>query len=207
MTLRAEPLLLRLTALAALLPLYYAFDWMPLRLAVRDALVAILPLLGHPAIPLTSGAWVGILLSQGSFEVTANCTYADLTLTLAPFVWRFHRPWRANAAALALLAPGVFALNLARLALAVDLHARGLSWDRAHHLPDTGLHMAVIALAVLLALRSDHRLVSLLPPRKVTENSAPWPAADSGSALRGRGANRIQRPGLPLRRWHGRQGA
>ena len=151
-----EPLLVRLAALAVLLPLYYAFDWMALRLAVRDALAAILPLLGHPAFPVGSGPAAGILLSQGFFEVTANCTYADLMLTLAPFVWRFHRSAGANAAALALLVPAVFVFNLARLVLAVELHARGLSWDRAHHLPDLGLHMTVIAVAVLLALRADH---------------------------------------------------
>lgn len=152
-----EPLLVRLAALAVLLPLYYAFDWMPLRLAVREVLAVILPLLGHPAIPLGSGPGVGILLAQGFFEVTANCTYADLMLTLAPFTWRFHRSPGANAAALALLVPGVFAFNLVRLVLTVDLHGRGLSWDRAHHLPDVGLHMAAIAIAVLLALRGDAR--------------------------------------------------
>lgn len=148
-------LLIRLAALGALLPLYYAFEWMPLRLAVRDALAAILQLLGHPAIPLGSGLDVRILLRQELFEVTANCTYADLMLMLAPLIWRPRRSLTANAAVLALLVPGVFAFNLARLVLAVELHGRGLSWDQAHHLPDAGLHVAVLAGALLLALRSD----------------------------------------------------
>lgn len=87
--------------------------------------------LGHPAIPLGSGLDVRILLGQELFQVTANCTYADLMLLLAPLVWRPRRSLAANAAVLSLLVPGVFVFNLARLVLAVELHGRGLSWDQA----------------------------------------------------------------------------
>lgn len=149
-------LLLRVLGLGAALGLYYALEWRFLRSALCDALIRVLPLLGHTAVPLARES-SSILLAGGrvAVAITANCSYADLILTLAPFCWRFQRSFGANLLRLAAVAAAVLPVNVARLALAVHFTLGGVRWPLAHDAPDTILHYLVIVAAVLLALRSD----------------------------------------------------
>ena len=149
-------LLLRVLGLGAALGLYYALEWRFLRAALCDAVIRVLPLLGHTALPLAQES-SSILLAGGrvAVAITANCSWADLILILAPFSWRFRRGLRANLLRLAAIAAAVLTVNVARLALAVHFTLGGARWSLAHDIPETILHYLIIVTAVLLALRSD----------------------------------------------------
>lgn len=152
-------LLLRLLALGAALGLFYSLEWSSLRAVLCDAVMWALPLLGHSAVLLTPGSSI-LLLTGGRMAVaiTANCSYADLILTLAPFCWRFRRSLGANLLCLAAVAAAVLPVNVARLVLAIHFALAGARWSLAHDAPDLILHHLAIATAVLLALRSDGML-------------------------------------------------
>ncbi|MFP5285098.1 MAG: hypothetical protein ACLGI9_05105, partial [Thermoanaerobaculia bacterium] len=129
-------LLLRLLALGAALGLYYALEWRFLRTALCDALMWALPLLGHTAVPLASGSSTLLLAGDRvGVAITANCSYADLILTLAPFCWRFRRGLGANLLCLAAVAAAVLPVNVARLVLAVHFTLGGARWPLAHDAP------------------------------------------------------------------------
>jgi len=138
------------------IPLYYALEWRPLRLAVSEGARGLLALLGHQAVSLERGGGLYLALTQsGAYEISANCTYADLVLVLAPFVWRFDASLGRNLGRLAAVAAAVFSVNLARVALALHFHELGAPWRLAHAVPDVALHALAIAGAVVLAVAAD----------------------------------------------------
>jgi hypothetical protein len=148
---------LRLAAMLVLLGLYRAWHWMPLRLIVRDVAAAGLAWGGWP-VRATSLAGEPVLVSQDTgelFAITANCTYADLVLVLAAFLWRFGRPAAENALRLLLSAAVVLAANVARVIASVALVDAGSPRVLAHDAPDALLHVAAIAGAVVLAVLAD----------------------------------------------------
>jgi hypothetical protein len=149
-------LLLRLLGLGAGLGLFYSLEWQFLRPALCGGVMGALRLLGHSAVLLDPGASTILLAGDRvAVAITANCTYADLVLTLAPFCWRFQRGFRGNLLCLAAVAAAVVPVNVARLALAVHFALGGGRWALVHDAPDLILHHLVIATAVLLALYSD----------------------------------------------------
>lgn len=150
-------LLLRLVAMGGLLAVYYALEWRALRQGLREALVPVLGLLGHPSAPLDAGTDLLLVVDgRHAFAIGANCTYADLVLVAAPFCWRFGRPFSVNLLRLGGLAAAVFVVNLGRVAAALALFADGVSWPLAHTVPDLSIHGVFLAVVVLAALRSDH---------------------------------------------------
>jgi hypothetical protein len=147
----------RVAVLVLLLLAYKAFDWTVLRALVSDTVAAGLDALGV-AMQATSLTGRPALLAEDAglfLEVTANCTYADLALTLGVFAWRFGRSAGGNVLRLAVVAAGVFAVNVARLVLAVVLLTAGAPWLLAHSVPDIVIHVGAIAPSVWLALRAD----------------------------------------------------
>jgi hypothetical protein len=167
-------LLIRLLGLGAALGLFYALEWRFLRSALCGVVIRALPLLGHAAHPLAQES-SNILLAGGrvAVAITANCTYADLILTLAPFCWRFQRSLKANLLCLAVVAAAVLPVNVARLVLAVHFALAGVRWPLAHDAPDTILHCLVIVAAVLLALRSDKIVCRRTHRRALSRGSNP----------------------------------
>lgn len=152
-------ILARFVAVGLLVPLYYELEWRPLCLVAREGVRWLLGLLGHGVTSLDLGDKIYLALTgSGAYEITANCTYADLVLVLAPFVWRVGRPLPSNLCRLTTMATAVFTIDLARVALAVHFHELDVSWQLAHAVPDIAIHMATITCAVLLALRADARL-------------------------------------------------
>ncbi len=149
-------LLLRLAVLGLLVAVYYALDWVALRLGLRHAVVAALALLGHHSVPLEDASGLDIAVAgAGRFAVTANCTYADLVLITAPFCWRFRRSLATNLGRLAALTAAVLSLNVVRVVLALHFFHRGATWYLAHDVPDLAIHYTAMIVLVLLALRSD----------------------------------------------------
>lgn len=154
-------LVARLLWAGVLISLYYALDWSALREAVRGAVAVFLGFLGHSAVSVDNGGEFYLIVDgYRSFAITANCTYADLALVMAPFCWRLRTPLLANLARLAVIAVAVMIINIARVVLAIDLYQGGVSWSLAHLLPDIAIHSASIAAAVWLALVSDRALQS-----------------------------------------------
>jgi hypothetical protein len=148
----------RILALGILLALYESLDWGPLHRAVCAATAFALDLPGHTAIPLASEARSSVLLVDGAlYRITRGCTYANLALTLAPFVWRVGLDLRANAFRLALLCSAIFLLDIARLMFGVHLHLAGWSWAAAHDLPNRLLRWSLVMSSVVFALRDDCR--------------------------------------------------
>lgn len=154
-------LVLRLLGAGVLIALYYSLDWSGLREAVRGAVAIFLNLLGHSAVSVDKGGGFYLLVDgYRSFAITANCTYADLALVMAPFCWRLRTPLILNLARLAVISAAIMIVNIVRVVLAIDLYQGGVSWGVAHLLPDIAIHSAFIAAAVWLALRSDRALQS-----------------------------------------------
>ncbi len=150
-------LAVRLGVFGLLISGYYAWDWLPLRLALQQALEVVLALFGESVVTYEIGGEPFLLLSTPglAFAITSHCTYADLALTLAPFAWRCGRPWLSNAGRLAVLVAAVLIGNLLRLTLAVAALRLGWSWHDAHHAPDVAIHVATISTVLVLALRAD----------------------------------------------------
>lgn len=148
-------LVVRLLALGASLGLFYLLKWHFLRSALCDSVIWALHLLGHSAVPLDSGASPTLFVGGMAVAITANCTAADLVLTLMPFCWRFQRSFESNLLRLTAVAAAVAPIPVARVALAVHFALGGIPWGLAHDAPDLILHHVTIWVAVLLALRSD----------------------------------------------------
>jgi hypothetical protein len=118
--------------------------------------------------PRSSGIWV----DGSAYRITRGCTYANLALTVAPFLWRFDRKFIANVLLIAALAAAVFIVDAARLALAVHLHSGGASWALAHDWPNRLLRYSTVVPAVLFALIADHAGVRMTSGREQSREFA-----------------------------------
>ncbi|MDP3938895.1 MAG: hypothetical protein Q8R92_12280 [Deltaproteobacteria bacterium] len=154
-----RPLLLRLGALGALVCVYLAGSWVPLRVNLAEAAALVLDLLGLSAGVTLQGDSVYLAVGASRIAITRACTYLDLALILMVFTWRFGAPLGANIVRSAGVAGAVMVMNLARLVVAIAAHAGGVAWGPAHDLPDTGLYHAAIAAAVMLCARRDWRML------------------------------------------------
>lgn len=155
----SRPVLVRLGALGLLLSIYLAGSWFPLRVHIAQATAFALDLTGRPAVVTVHGDSVLLTFGAARVAITRACTYLDLTLILIVFTWRLGGPFHRNALRAAAAACAVAALNVARLAAAVAVHAGGAGWTGAHDLPDAALYHAAIAAAVLLCARRDWRML------------------------------------------------
>jgi len=150
-------LLLRLAALAVLIALYYYIvDWAPLQTGLRRLVAVVLGLFGRGSSATVSAGTPSLLMADGRvYAFTENCAYVALYLLAAPFIWRFGRPIASNLIRQAAFAAGLLALDIVRLTAAILLNQGGAPWKRVHDIPDLAIHIAVMALAVLSALRAD----------------------------------------------------
>ncbi len=154
-----RPLLLRLGALGALLLVYLAGSWIPLRVNLAQAAALVLDLLGLSAGVTLQEESVYLAVGASRIAITRACTYLDLALILMVFTWRFGRPLSANLFRAVGVAGAVMVMNLARLVVAIAAYTGGIAWGPAHDLPDIGLYHAAIVAAVMLCARRDWRLM------------------------------------------------
>jgi hypothetical protein len=147
--------LARLAAVAVLLAIYFSLEWVPLRRLLRSWAAFILRRLGHRTVSLDNGSELLLVVDSDLYAVSANCTYADLFLVLAPFWWRIgSRPSR-NLRRLVTLALAILVGNVARTSLAFHLTAKGIPWRLAHTVPDKLIHSAAVSSAAVAAIRRD----------------------------------------------------
>ncbi len=146
---------LRLVAMALLLVAYFSLDWMVLRRLLRSCTAFILQRLGHQTVSTNNGSELFLIVDSEMYAMTANCTYADLFLVLAPFSWRAELGPSANLGRLVKLALVIFVGNVLRTSLALHLKAEGVSWKLAHTLPDKLIHSAAVSSHVIATWRRD----------------------------------------------------
>lgn len=159
---------IRLGFLLGLYILYDLFDWGFLHQSLRAITVALLEATTDHVVtlgtiePRSSGIWV----DGSAYRITRGCTYANLALTVAPFLWRFDRKFTANVLLIVVFAAAVLVVDAARLALAVHLHSGGASWALAHDWPNRLLRYSTVVPAVLFALIADHAEVRMTSGRE-----------------------------------------
>ena len=147
--------LARLAALALLLAGYFSCDWMVLRRLLRSSTERILRRLGHQTESVDNGSELLLVVDSEPYAMTANCTYTDLFLSLAPFCWRAGLPPSGNLRRIVALALAIFFGNMLRTALALHLRAEGVPWAIAHTVPDKLIHSAAVSSAAAAAMRHD----------------------------------------------------
>ena len=147
-------LLRRLAAMALLIVAYVAVKWKPLRKGLRSGISFALQRLGHHVAYADTGPEL-LAVDAEPYEITANCTYLDLFLTLAPFCWRRALPPAVNLRRLSLLAAAVLLGNVVRVSLALHLNADGMPWGLAHTVPDTLIRSIAVGGCVIAAVRDD----------------------------------------------------
>src|SRR5215831_19068619 len=114
-----QRLWLRIGALATLYLLFEALEWTWLHRSVRGSVAFVLEYMNHGALLGVSEPRSSYLFVDGSqFRITRGCTYANLALIVAPFIWRFHRDTVRNLAWLVGWFLALYVVNVIRLALA-----------------------------------------------------------------------------------------
>jgi hypothetical protein len=96
-----------------------------------------------------------LAVDDKAYAVSANCTYLDLVLTLAPLYWRRMLRAPTNLRRLSVLALGILLGNVVRTSLALHLNARGVPWTLAHTVPDTLIRSVAVGSCVVAAVQDD----------------------------------------------------
>jgi hypothetical protein len=145
----------RLAVLTLLIAAYLRTDWTVLQKALRSHIARLLRRAGHRTTEADVDTALLLAVDAELYAITANCTYVDLALTLAPLYWRRELPWSTNARRLAVLAMAILLGNVVRTSLALHLTSSGVSWTWAHTVPDTLIRSLAVGGGVLSAVRDD----------------------------------------------------
>jgi hypothetical protein len=144
-----------------LVGVFYAWNWIPLRVAQRDVIEWSLRRTEYaPAAVLHDGA-PAIRVADEYYFFTAECTYLDLVMIVVPFLWVFGASRRSNVLRITIAALAILGGNLVRSWAAVYFNVRGTDWFYTHDLPDYLIWWPTVAIVVVLALRRDRRYESL----------------------------------------------
>jgi len=147
--------LYRFVALVVLFGLFYALDWMQLRVALRDAIKWSFEQAGYSLEALVHEGSPAIKVDGKIHFYTAECTYLDLVMMVTPFVWVFGATHWSNLLRIAIMVLVILVGNLVRCWTAVYLDVRGVSRFYAHDLPDCLVWWPTVVIVALLALRRD----------------------------------------------------
>ena len=145
----------RVSVLALLVGMFYALDWMPLRVVQRDVIGWSLRVAGYAPEAFVHEGSPAFCLADVVYFYTAECTYLDLLLIVAPFVWVFGASRRSNILRISFAALVILGGNLIRTWSSVYFNVRGTDWFYTHDLPDYIIWWPTVAIVVLLALRRD----------------------------------------------------
>lgn len=145
----------RMLALVVLLTLFYAWDWMPLRVLQRDVVAWSVRVSGFATTSFVYEGSPALGVEGKVHFYTAECTYFDLLMIVAPFLWVFGASRRSNILRIGIAALVILGGNLIRTWASVFFNVRGTDRFYAHDLPDYIIWWPTVAVAVLLALRRD----------------------------------------------------
>jgi len=141
--------------MAILLSVYYGLDWMPLRVAQRDAIGWSLRASGYEPWSFVHEGSPAIRAGHEVYFYTEECTYLDLVMIVSPFIWVFGASLRRNILRVSITALVILTGNVVRCWVAVYLGARGIHRFYAHDLPDYIIWWPTVVAVVLFALRRD----------------------------------------------------
>lgn len=152
----AKPILLvRISVVTLLVGAFYAWDWMPLRVLQRDVTGWSVRVTGYSPVSFVYEGSPALSVEGKVHYYLPACTYLDLLMIVAPFVWVIGASRRSNILRLAIAAVVILGGNLIRIWAAVYFNVRGADWFYAHELPDYIIWWPTVAVVVLLALRRD----------------------------------------------------
>ena len=135
--------------------LYFNLNWYFLREFLNNVIAKILDVSGQICISYNTENSYYMLINGYRYNITANCTYLDITFIIAPFCWRFQRQLFTNIIRLAWIALFIFIFNIIRIVIALYYYHLGYPWYMVHNLPDILIHIIVVTLFVCLAIRID----------------------------------------------------
>jgi exosortase/archaeosortase family protein len=170
----------RIGLLGITVGLFYCMNWMWLRVMQRDVTVWSLRKTGYIPVMLNSEGSPGIRVGAEMYYYTAQCTYLDLLMIVAPLVWVFGAPCWRNSLRIVVAAVVILVGNLIRSWASVYFNVRGADWFYTHDLPNYMIWCLTVSITVLLALRRDlsHGLGPAASRRAGTRPggviSAPW---------------------------------
>jgi len=145
----------RVLVLALLVGSFYAWDWMPLRVLLRDVIGWSLRVSGYNPISFVHEGSPAIRVAEEVYFYTAECTYFDLLMIVAPFLWVFGASRRSNILRIAIAVLVILGGNLIRTWASVYFNVRGTDWFYTHDLPDHIIWWPTVVVVALLALRRD----------------------------------------------------
>lgn len=140
--------------------LFYSTSWLPLQMLIARCLSAIVNI---STSYKTSVSSVVLSVSNYTYMITAECTYADLFLICIPFLLRPHSHYRTNLFILIAFAFLIICLTLARILIAIVLHNAGITWCYVHDYPDYLIYYSLILTVVyrsILETRPKSRLAT-----------------------------------------------
>ncbi|MBI4603691.1 MAG: hypothetical protein HY721_17190 [Planctomycetes bacterium] len=147
------PLVVLRVALSALgYGVFRVLDWSWARVRLRDLLASVLSSLGDRVE--TSGMDL-LRVNREAFQITADCTYLELSLLLLPFLWFRGASFRSNLARALGVVAAIQVVNLGRVLLAIHLHANCGDWFTVHDLPDYLIYWPMFAAVIGLSARRD----------------------------------------------------
>lgn len=145
----------RFVALTALLGLYHAWDWMPLRTMQRDLIGWSLRVSGYTSTSFVYDGSPALGVEDKIHYYSPECTYLDLFLMVVPFVWVLGVKRRNNVLRISIAVLVISGGNLIRCWAAVYLDVVGVERFYAHDLPDYIIWWPTVIIVALLALRRD----------------------------------------------------
>ena len=152
-----------LVVLALLVP-WYVLDWeWAVRWTASVTVMGLSPFCGDVAA--VNG--MGIVCDSQPFPFAKECTYLDLFLIAAPFLWSTRQRSLLNLRRLSIAFLLLWVLNSVRLVGSLAASAHGVRWELAHDLPDMLLYWPFL-LAVLAGhwrRAADANAQELEPPR------------------------------------------
>ncbi len=152
----ARPVLLvRACVVGVLLLFYYGLNWMPLRVALRDAIGWLLSVAAYDPVAFMHDGSPAVRVGEEVYFYTPVCTYIHLLMIVAPFVWVVGASRRSNILRIAIAVVVILGGNLVRCWASVYFNLLGTDWFYTHDLPNYTLGIGMVAIAVLGSLRRD----------------------------------------------------
>lgn len=147
---------LRFVALAVLYGLFWAWDWMPIRVLLRDVIGWSIRVSGYAPASFVYYGSPALGVQSKVHHYSQECTYIDLLIIVLPFIWRFGDTLQNNIWRIGIATVVILGLNLVRCWAAVYLDVRGVGRFLAHDLPDYVVWWPTVVIVALLALQHDY---------------------------------------------------
>ncbi len=136
--------------LVVLIP-FYLFDWeSATRLTAYSTAAGLTPfcesVIAAGGAEIVCDGWV--------FVFSKECTYLDLFLASAPFVWRSRRSVAVNLRRIAAVLSLIWVINMLRLVGGLAAYVHGVQWKLAHDIPDMMVYWPLLGIVLVSYWRS-----------------------------------------------------